>query len=190
MFSSLTFPSPPLSKPHHNHHQPPLLRHHLFHRSNLITFAINRNGKHYPNPADIDPPEAPEDTMHGVSKFKQLDLRIARARKAQDAQYQKDQSIFLKAIQDVEDAPDDDQTASAAKDDDSDGDLYSEIDDSIALKRKEFVKKGLLKPNPKKDEVKHLILFLTHFILFVCCVLILCKRSSLFLTHLKFVVGI
>ncbi|KAJ0910211.1 putative acid--amino-acid ligase (peptide synthase) [Helianthus annuus] len=151
MFSSLSSPfSLSLSKPHLH----PPLRHRLppfFHRTNLTLFAINRDGKHYPNPADIDPPEAPEDTVHGVSKFKQLDLRIARARKAQDAQYEKDQSIFLKAIQDVEDAPD--ESASTANDD-SEGDLYSEIDDSIALKRKEFVKKGLLKPNPKKDESK------------------------------------
>lgn len=89
--------------------------------------------------------------MHGVSKFKQLDLRIARARKAQEAQFEQDQSIFLKAIEDVEDAPD--EPVSGANDD-SEGDLYSEIDDSIALKRKEFVKKGLLKPNPKKEESK------------------------------------
>lgn len=109
----------------------------------------------------MDPPEAPEDTMHGVSKFKQLDLRIAKARKLQESQYEKDQNVFLKAIQDVEDAPDDDNDNDKK---DFERDLYSEIDDSIALKRKEFVKKGLLKPNPKKDlEVKRLILSL-----FIC----------------------
>ncbi|CAI9274406.1 unnamed protein product [Lactuca saligna] len=158
MFLSLSSPfplSPSLSLPRPRLHPP--LRHHLspFIRhittTNLTPFAVGRDGKYYPNPADADPPEAPEDTMHGVSKFKQLDLRIARARKAQEAQFEQDQSIFLKAIEDVEDAPD--EPVSGANDD-SEGDLYSEIDDSIALKRKEFVKKGLLKPNPKKEESK------------------------------------
>nr|GFC01776.1 UDP-N-acetylmuramoyl-L-alanyl-D-glutamate--2,6-diaminopimelate ligase [Tanacetum cinerariifolium] len=127
------------------HHLPP-----ISHRTSLTLFATknDKNSKNYPNPSDMDPPEAPEDTMHGVSKFKQLDLRIARARKAQEAQYAKDQNVFLKAIETVQDAPDDDV------DDKGDGDgLYDEIDDSIALKRKEFVKKGLLKPNPKKIQV-------------------------------------
>ncbi|KAL8207810.1 hypothetical protein R6Q57_007222 [Mikania cordata] len=148
MFTSLSPPSLSLSKPHLH----PLLRHRfppVFHRTNLTPFAIGRNDKYHPSPADMDPPEAPEDTVHGVSKFKQLDLRIARAHKAQEAGHEKDQSIFLKAIQDVEDAPDE---PVARANDDSEGDLYSEIDDSIALKRKEFVKKGLLKPNPKKAE--------------------------------------
>lgn len=91
--------------------------------------------------------------MHGVSRFQQLDLRIARARKAQEEENTKDQSIFLKAIQDVEDAPD--EPVSPANDEsESEGDLFSQIDNSIALKRKEFVKKGLLKPNPKKNELK------------------------------------
>ncbi|KAI3501294.1 hypothetical protein L1887_29158 [Cichorium endivia] len=158
MFLSLSSPfslSPSLSLPKPRLHPPlrhqlaPFLRH--LTATNITPFAVGRDGKYYPNPADADPPEAPEDTMHGVSKFKQLDLRIARARKAQEAQFEQDQSIFLKAIEDVEDAPD--EPVSGANDD-SEGDLYSEIDDSIALKRKEFVKKGLLKPNPKKEESK------------------------------------
>ncbi|GKB58054.1 UDP-N-acetylmuramoyl-L-alanyl-D-glutamate--2,6-diaminopimelate ligase MurE homolog, chloroplastic [Tanacetum coccineum] len=142
MFLSFTSP---ISIPKH-HHKPPLHHHH--HRTSLTLFATknDKNSKNYPNPSDMDPPEAPEDTMHGVSKFKQLDLRIARARKAQEAQYAKDQNVFLKAIETVQDAPDDDKG-------DGDG-LYDEIDDSIALKRKEFVKKGLLKPNPKKIQAK------------------------------------
>lgn len=35
---------------------------------------------------------------------------------------------------------------------DSGDDMFGEIDKAIALQRKEFVKKGLLKPNPKKKE--------------------------------------
>ncbi|KVH95429.1 Mur ligase, central [Cynara cardunculus var. scolymus] len=159
MFLSLSSPLPSsttsisLPKPHLH---PPPLRHHLppfLHHTNLTTFAIGRDGQHYSHPADGDPPEAPEDSMHGVSRFQQLDLRIARARKAQEEEYTKDQPIFLKAIQDVEDAPDN-PVSQGDNESDSGGDLYSQIDHSIALKRKEFVKKGLLKPNPKKNESK------------------------------------
>lgn len=38
--------------------------------------------------------------------------------------------------------------------DDSGDDLFGDIDKAIALQRKEFVKKGLLKPNPKKEETE------------------------------------
>ncbi|PWA53549.1 acid-amino acid ligase [Artemisia annua] len=147
MFLSFTSPIS-IPKHHHNHHKPPIT-----HRSFTLFATKNdkKNSKNYPDPSDMDPPEAPEDTMHGVSKFKQLDLRIARARKVQEAQYAKDQNVFLKAIETVQDAPDDDDDV---VDDKGDGGLYDEIDDSIALKRKEFVKKGLLKPNPKKIQAK------------------------------------
>ena len=33
-------------------------------------------------------------------------------------------------------------------------DFFGDIDNAIALQRKEFVKQGLLKPNPKKKEVE------------------------------------
>lgn len=87
--------------------------------------------------------------MHGVSKFQQIHRQAARARKLEEDEFKKDQSIFLNAIADVEDAPD---NPSSADNDDSCDDLFGEIDKAIALKRKEFVKKGLLKPNPKKDK--------------------------------------
>ncbi|XP_019156285.1 PREDICTED: uncharacterized protein LOC109153021 [Ipomoea nil] len=110
--------------------------------------AIGPDGKYYPTPSDDDPPEAPEDSMHGVNKFQQIQRQAARARKREEEQAKKDQSIFLNAIADVEDAPDDD---SLAADHQSSGDdFFGEIDKAIALKRKEFVKQGLLKPNPKK----------------------------------------
>lgn len=87
--------------------------------------------------------------MHGVSKFQQIHRQAARARKLQEEQFKKDQSIFVNAIADVEDAPD---NPSSVNSDDSGDDLFGEIDKAIAMKRKEFVKQGLLKPNPKKGK--------------------------------------
>lgn len=85
--------------------------------------------------------------MHGVNRFQQIHRQAARARKQQEEQAKKEQSIFLNAIADVEDAPDDPLSA----DQESSGDdFFGEIDKAIALKRKEFVKQGLLKPNSKK----------------------------------------
>lgn len=86
--------------------------------------------------------------MHGVSKFQQIHRQAARARKLQEEQYLKDQPTFLNAIADVEDAPDN----PADDGGDSGDDLFGDIDKAIALKRKEFVKQGLLKPNPRKGK--------------------------------------
>lgn len=105
----------------------------------------------YPSPADDDPPEAPEDSVHGVSKFQQIHRQAARARKVQEEDFKKHQSTFLSAIADVEDAPD--NYANSAQEDSGD-DLFGEIDKAIALKRREFVKQGLLKPNSKKEKVE------------------------------------
>lgn len=116
-----------------------------------IPTAVGPDGKFYPTPADDDPPEAPEDSGHGVSKFQQIHRQASRARKLQEEQFKKDQSIFLSAIADETDAPDNPDSISA---DDSGDDLFGEIDKAIALKRKEFVKQGLLKPNPKKAKDK------------------------------------
>ncbi|KAM7525764.1 hypothetical protein LguiA_015666 [Lonicera macranthoides] len=117
-------------------------------------FAIGPDGKFYPNPSDDDPPEAPEDSMHGVPKFQQIQRQAARARKLQEEQFKKDQSIFLNAIKDVEDAPDNPAQLDGDDDDDDSagGDLFRDIDKAIALKRKEFVKQGLLEPNPPKED--------------------------------------
>ncbi|XP_031384966.1 UDP-N-acetylmuramoyl-L-alanyl-D-glutamate--2,6-diaminopimelate ligase MurE homolog, chloroplastic [Punica granatum] len=104
----------------------------------------------YPSPAEDDPPEAPEDSVHGVSKFQQIHRQAARARKLQEEDFKKHQSTFLSAIADVEDAPD---SQGAAAQDDSGDDLFGEIDKAIALKRREFVKQGLLAPNTKKEKV-------------------------------------
>ncbi|KAK1372302.1 UDP-N-acetylmuramoyl-L-alanyl-D-glutamate--2, 6-diaminopimelate ligase MurE-like [Heracleum sosnowskyi] len=117
----------------------------------LTPFAIGPDGKFYPTPSDNDPPEAAEDSTHGVNKYTQISRQASRARKIADEEYKKDQSIFLNAIADVEDAPD---NPNLADENDSGDDLFGEIDKAIALKRKEFVKQGLLKPNPKKEKGK------------------------------------
>ncbi|XP_057462424.1 LOW QUALITY PROTEIN: UDP-N-acetylmuramoyl-L-alanyl-D-glutamate--2,6-diaminopimelate ligase MurE homolog, chloroplastic-like [Actinidia eriantha] len=110
-------------------------------------FAIGSDGKFYPTPADDDPPEADEDSTHGVDKFEQIKRQAARARKLQEEQLKKDQPTFLNAIADVEDASDDDTNF-----DNSGDDMFGDIDRAISMKRKEFVKQGLLKPNPKKEK--------------------------------------
>lgn len=84
--------------------------------------------------------------MHGVSRFQQVERQADRARKAQEERAEKEQSIFLTAFTDVEDAPDDPDF----EDEDSGDDRFADIDKAIALKRKEFVEQGLLKANPKK----------------------------------------
>lgn len=85
--------------------------------------------------------------MHGVNKFQQIQRQAARARKLQDEEYKKDLPIFLKALEETEDTP------ASLNNDDSGDDLFGEIDKAIALKRQEFIKKGLIKPTPKKEPV-------------------------------------
>ncbi|XP_058201612.1 UDP-N-acetylmuramoyl-L-alanyl-D-glutamate--2,6-diaminopimelate ligase MurE homolog, chloroplastic [Rhododendron vialii] len=108
--------------------------------------AIGPDGTFHPYPSDEDPPEAEEDSMHGVSRFQQVARQADRARKAQEERADKEQSIFLTAITDEEDAPDDPDF----EDEVSGDDRFADIDKAIALKRKEFVEQGLLKANPKK----------------------------------------
>ncbi|KNA24405.1 hypothetical protein SOVF_015550 [Spinacia oleracea] len=107
-------------------------------------------GNYYPNPSDDDPPEAPEDSSHGVSKFGQIQRQAARARKLEEEDFEKNRSVFLDAIKDVEDAPENEDYSTGVSG--SGDDLFGDIDKAIAQKRKEFVKKGLLKPNPPKSE--------------------------------------
>ncbi|CAN4127358.1 unnamed protein product [Withania somnifera] len=90
--------------------------------------AIGADGKYFPTPSDDDPPEAPEDSMHGVNKFQQIQRQAAKARKQQEELFKKEQSIFVNALADVEDG----------SDNDNGDDLFGEIDKAIALKRKEF----------------------------------------------------
>ncbi|KAK1260466.1 hypothetical protein QJS04_geneDACA002033 [Acorus gramineus] len=143
----LSTPKPPLRLPLLHLHRLPL----------PPPRAIGPDGKFYPDPSDDDPPEAPEDSGHGVSKFQQIERRAARARKLQEDQYKKDQPTFLAALALEQDAPDDPVSSAAASRRSDDGDdLFGEIDIAISLKRKEFVQKGLLPPNPppKQAEVE------------------------------------
>ncbi|XP_022873849.1 UDP-N-acetylmuramoyl-L-alanyl-D-glutamate--2,6-diaminopimelate ligase MurE homolog, chloroplastic isoform X1 [Olea europaea var. sylvestris] len=127
----------------------PFLQHHyLCFRPPLLTTtttsvsAIGPDGKFYPTPSDDDPPEAPEDSMHGVNKFQQIHRQASRARKIQEEDFKKNQPVFLKALEETEDNP------NALNNDDSGDDLFGEIDKAIALKRQEFIKKGLIKQGP------------------------------------------
>ncbi|MQL90721.1 hypothetical protein Taro_023332, partial [Colocasia esculenta] len=114
--------------------------------------AIGPDGKFHPSPspADEDPPEAPEDSSHGVSKLQQFHRQVSRAKSKQEEQSKKDQPLFLSALALEEDAPDGPDQGGPG--DASGDDLFGDIDRAIALKRKEFVKQGLLKPNPPKSK--------------------------------------
>ncbi|KAL4191497.1 hypothetical protein AMTRI_Chr07g80780 [Amborella trichopoda] len=115
--------------------------------------AIGPDGKFYPDPSEDEPPEVPEDSAHGVSKFQQVARQAAKARQQQERQYKEEQSIFLAAIAQEHDPPEPSPETPNSLDDGDD--LFGEIDKAIALKRKEFVDQGLLSPNPpKKKEVE------------------------------------
>ncbi|KAI9174122.1 hypothetical protein LWI28_012225 [Acer negundo] len=118
---------------------------------NFISFrplkAIGPDGKFYPDPADDDPPEAPEDTAHGISKFQQIHRQASRARKRQEDDFKANQSTYLNAIADVEDPPVDSRGVSISQDDD----FFGEVDKAVAMKRDEFVKKGLIQPKQKTE---------------------------------------
>ncbi|KAM3735989.1 hypothetical protein ACB098_10G129300 [Castanea mollissima] len=114
-----------------------------------VPSAIGPDGKYYPNPSDDDPPEAPEDSAHGVSKFQQIHRQASKARKLQEEDFLKNRSTYLSAIADVEDADENDDPSQIS---DSGDDMFGDIDKAIAMQRKEFVKQGLLKPNPKKKK--------------------------------------
>ncbi|CAL5214841.1 unnamed protein product [Lathyrus oleraceus] len=114
--------------------------------------AARPNAKFYPNPADDDPPEVAEDTAHGYSKYQQIQLQADRARLREEEDFKNNQATYLAAIADAEDAPDEASSIESSQDD-----LFGEIDKAIALKRKEFVKQGLLKPNPAKKEIEEVV---------------------------------
>lgn len=109
--------------------------------------AFGPDGNFYPDPADDEPPEAPEDTAHGVSKFQQIYRQASRARKRQEDDFKANQSTYLSAIADVDDPPADGSSISG------EDDFFGEIDKAVAMKRDEFVKQGLIKPKKKEEEV-------------------------------------
>ncbi|XP_042437391.1 UDP-N-acetylmuramoyl-L-alanyl-D-glutamate--2,6-diaminopimelate ligase MurE homolog, chloroplastic-like isoform X1 [Zingiber officinale] len=116
--------------------------------SALRPIAASRSADQFdPSPSDNDPPEVPEDSSHGVSRFSQFERQVSRARRRQDEQFKKDLPVFLQALADEEDPPLLPGDPSSSGDD-----LFGDIDRAIALKRQEFVKQGLLPPNPSKNQ--------------------------------------
>ncbi|KAG8476521.1 hypothetical protein CXB51_033487 [Gossypium anomalum] len=154
-FSLLSLPK--FLTPHPNYSS---LKVHRHHRHRSVHFkplrlpslrrlpAIGPDGKYYPTPSDDDPPEAPEDSMHGVDKFQQIHRQAARARKLQEEDFNKHKSNYLSAIAYVNE---DELSKEKTGNDDGD-DLFGEIDKAIAMKRQEMVKQGLLEQAPKKAE--------------------------------------
>ncbi|GLU05815.1 hypothetical protein SLE2022_228930 [Rubroshorea leprosula] len=112
--------------------------------------AIGPDGKFYPNSADDDPPEAPEDSMHGFNTFQQIQRQAARHRKRQEEDFEKNKSVYLSAIADVEE----DELGKEQSRNDEEDDLFGEIDKAIAMKREELVKQGLLPQNSRKGKVE------------------------------------
>lgn len=82
-----------------------------------------------------------------MSKIQQFEQQVGRARKTQEEQFDKDKPLFLSALALEEDAPENPDVNETSGDD-----LFGDIDKAIALKRKEFVEQGLLKPNPPKTK--------------------------------------
>ncbi|GAU19438.1 hypothetical protein TSUD_76820 [Trifolium subterraneum] len=111
--------------------------------------AIKSKGQSYPNPADDDPPEIPEDSAHGFSKFQQIQIQADRARKREEQDYKENQATYIAAIADVEDAPNNPSSIESAQDD-----LFGEIDKAIALKRKEFVKQDFDSLEKKNNKTR------------------------------------
>ncbi|KAG9149236.1 hypothetical protein Leryth_003221 [Lithospermum erythrorhizon] len=163
-FTSFSISKTPFFFPFHHHKPPPLtptttifktpflFSLHLKPPPLTTISAIGQDGNYYPTPSDDDPPEADEDSMHGVNKFQQIHRQANKAKKLQEEQFKKDQSIFIKVLSEEEEVgDDDDQLSSGVRNLSSGDDLFGDIDEAIALKRKEFVKQGLIKP---KTEVK------------------------------------
>ncbi|PKA55004.1 hypothetical protein AXF42_Ash003641 [Apostasia shenzhenica] len=120
-------------------------------RPRLPPAAVGHGRKFGPLPSDDEPPEAPEDSSHGVSRNQQFQRQVAAARRRQEEQFKKDQPLFLSALALEEDPP---SPADAAAGSSSGDDPFGDIDRAIALKRHEFVKQGLLPPNPPKIKNK------------------------------------
>ncbi|CAN6487304.1 unnamed protein product [Victoria cruziana] len=120
-------------------------------RPYLLRTIVARSAREsfYPSPSEDEPPEAPEDTAHGVSRFQQVARQASRARKLQEEQYEKEESIFLSAL---DNTPDNPRLRDPPSVDDLGDDIFSEIDRAIALKRQEFVEKGLINPSPQSKQ--------------------------------------
>uniref|UniRef100_A0A452YTG7 UDP-N-acetylmuramoyl-L-alanyl-D-glutamate--2,6-diaminopimelate ligase MurE homolog, chloroplastic n=3 Tax=Triticinae TaxID=1648030 RepID=A0A452YTG7_AEGTS len=93
-----------------------------------------------PPTADDEPPEAAEDSSHGLNRYDQLARHVERARKRQQADQPEvtaDHPLFSSP-----------PPAPAGGSYDPDDEFFDEIDRAIAEKREEFTRRGLIKPTP------------------------------------------
>jgi UDP-N-acetylmuramyl tripeptide synthase len=92
-----------------------------------------------PPTADDEPPEAAEDSSHGLSRYDQLARNVERARRRQqDSQPEitPDHPLFSSP-----------SAADAGGSYDPEDEFFDEIDRAIAEKREEFTRRGLIKPS-------------------------------------------
>ncbi|XP_072988831.1 UDP-N-acetylmuramoyl-L-alanyl-D-glutamate--2,6-diaminopimelate ligase MurE homolog, chloroplastic [Typha latifolia] len=116
---------------------------HRYHRPLLLPLsAIGRDGKFHPLPSDDEPPEAPEDSSHGLSRLDQFERQVDRARRRQDSQFKKDQSLFLSSLALDEQSPSPTPPPVPKPSSDDEDELFRDIDRAIAQKRQEFTKKA------------------------------------------------
>nr|CAB3500215.1 unnamed protein product [Digitaria exilis] len=91
-----------------------------------------------PPTADDEPPEAAEDSSHGLNRYDQLARSVERARSRQP-EITPDHPLFSSP-------PSADGAGGGSYD--PDDEFFDEIDRAIAEKREEFTRRGLIKPSP------------------------------------------
>ncbi|XP_006662031.2 UDP-N-acetylmuramoyl-L-alanyl-D-glutamate--2,6-diaminopimelate ligase MurE homolog, chloroplastic [Oryza brachyantha] len=91
-----------------------------------------------PPTADDEPPEAAEDSSHGLNRYDQLTRHVERARRRQQAEQPEitpDHPLFSSP------------SSAGGGSYDPDDEFFDEIDRAIAEKREEFTRRGLIKPS-------------------------------------------
>ncbi|KAL5225322.1 hypothetical protein ABZP36_011961 [Zizania latifolia] len=91
-----------------------------------------------PPTADDEPPEAAEDSSHGLNRYEQLARHVERARRRQEAEQPEitpDHPLFSSP------------SSGGAGSYDPDDEFFDGIDRAIAEKREEFTRRGLIKPS-------------------------------------------
>ncbi|KAG8092462.1 hypothetical protein GUJ93_ZPchr0012g19942 [Zizania palustris] len=92
-----------------------------------------------PPTADDEPPEAAEDSSHGLNRYEQLTRHVERARRRQEAEQPEitpDHPLFSSP-----------SSSGGAGSYDPDDEFFDGIDRAIAEKREEFTRRGLIKPS-------------------------------------------
>ncbi|CAN6324632.1 unnamed protein product [Urochloa humidicola] len=103
-----------------------------------LRLAAAASRRFRPPTADDEPPEAAEDSSHGLNRYDQLARSVERARSRQP-EITPDHPLFSSP-----------STAGGAGGGsyDPDDEFFDEIDRAIAEKREEFTRRGLIKPSP------------------------------------------